>query len=132
MKNFIINLLFSLLGNSTGKIHNIQYLFGASTSGHTARKKRWEKALARMYKDKDMLDFLYYHAESDKETVFKGKLDTNLSRGARIRTLFIVHQAHRAYEEIIKRKRSNANEVESKNKIIKKLSDVYKSLVDIR
>lgn len=131
MSQLFINLLFRILGNSTARLYNIQYLYGASTQNHEARKRRWEKALTRLWKDKDMLDFLFYQAESDKENIFRGKIKADLSRGARIRTLFIVHSAHKAYLETIKSKRSNATEKSETDTEIRKTEKAYKQLVDI-
>lgn len=125
--NFLINLLFTLLGNSNTQLYSIQYLFGVSTYSHEARKKRWEKALARVWKDKDLIDYLYYQAEADKENVFKGKIAKDLSRGARIRTLFLVYSARMAYENSTKDKTAN-EKVESE---IKKVGKTYRDLVDI-
>jgi hypothetical protein len=71
-----------------------------------------------------MLDFLFYQAESDKEQVFKGKINTDLSKGARIRTLFLVYSAHRAFEKSLKTKGGDIEEE-------KKISNAYKSLVDV-
>ncbi len=124
MKNLLINLLFKLLGNSYTQSFSIQYLFGLSTISHDARKKKWENALVRMWKDKDMLDFLFYQSESDKEQVFKGKINANLSKGARIRTLFLVYSAHKAFQQSLKKKGIEIDED-------KKISDTYKNLVDV-
>lgn len=130
LRNIVINLLFRLLGNSHEQLHSIGYLFGATTSTHESRKNRWEKALVRLWQDKDLLDFLYYQAESDKEVFFKGKVGGELSKGARIRTLFIVYSAHRAYKQLRKKKKS-PSEIDSINQDIKKVGDVYNKLVDI-
>ena len=129
MKDLIIDFLFRLLGNSNTRLHDVQYLFGVSTTSHKARQRRWEQSLMRLWKDKDMLDYLYYQSESDKEKVFKGKLNKDLLRGARIRTLYLVYAAHRAYEETIKR--SNAQERGEKDTAIKELTRIYKKLVDV-
>lgn len=129
MKDALVRLLFHLLGNTNFKQHNIGYLYGASTSGHESRKKRWEAALARLYKDKDLLDFLYYQSESDKENVFKGKISADLARGARIRTLFIVFSAHRAYLNRIKR--SNAQDKAENEQEQKELEGTYKQVTNV-
>jgi hypothetical protein len=131
MRTFLINLLFRLLGSPSHQLYNVQYLFGVSTSSHEQRKKKWEKALARVYKDKDLLDYLYYQAEADKENVFQGKVNKDLSRGARIRTLFIVYSAHMAYRNMLKGKQSNADEQEDSDKELKQTRKSYKTLTDV-
>ena len=131
MRNLLIHILFHLLGNTTTRTHDISYLFGATTATHAQRVRKWEKALAMMWKNKDFLDFLYYQSESDKENAWKGKLDKRLVQGARIRTLFIIHSAHRASEEILRSKRSNAEEVSEATKNINKLTKTYSKVVDI-
>jgi len=83
----------------------------------------------RVWKDKDLLDFLFYQAESDKENVFKGKINTNLSKGARLRTLFIVYSARRAFEKSLKR--STATEQSEANKELQNLSNTYKGLTNL-
>lgn len=130
MKNFLINMLFRLLGSSNSRLYNIQYLFGASTHSHETRKAKWEHALVRLYKDKDLLDYLYYQSESDKENIFRGVQTAELSRGARIRTLFLIFSARRAYEEYLKAKKSNAEAKESHNEEIKKINNIYKKVVN--
>lgn len=129
-KDLIIKFLFRLLGNDVKQSYPIQQLFGVSNN-HTARKRKWERALSRVWRDKDLLDYLYYQAETDKEKVFKGKVSVDLSRGARIRTLFIVFSARRAYEETIKSKRSNPTQKDEALKELKSVQDVYKELTDI-
>jgi len=131
MRNLFINILFRLLGNTTTRIHDIPYLFGASTATHALRVRKWEKALAMIWKNKDFLDFLFYQSESDKESAWKGKLDKRLVQGARIRTLFIIHSAHRANEEILRSKRSSAEEVSEATKNINKLTKIYTKIVDV-
>lgn len=131
MKNYLINLLFSLLGSPSHRIYNVQYLFGATTFNHEARKKRWERALIRMWKDKDLLDFLYYQAEADKENVFQGKVSRDLSRGARIRTLFLVFSARRAYQLSLKNKRKDGEGKGEVDKDLKEATRVYKDLTDV-
>jgi len=131
IRNFLINLIFKLLGNSNTKTYKIQYLFGITSGSHESRKKRWEKALIRLWKDKDILDYLFYQSESDKEIVFKAKTSKDLSRGARLRTLFIVYSARRAYEESRKNKRSNATERGEVDSDIKNVQSIYKTLVNI-
>ena len=96
MKNFIINLLFKLLKQETKTPYNIQNIFGVK-SNHKVRQEKWERALIRLWKDKDLIDYLFYQSESDKEKIFQGKVTTDLLRGARLRTLYIVYQANRAY-----------------------------------
>lgn len=130
MKNLLINLLFRLLGNTTYRLYSIQYLFGTSTFNHETRKRNWEKALIRLYRDKDLLDFLYYQSESDKENVFKGKINSDLAKGARIRTLFLIYSARRAYELSWKQKRSGVKKEES-DENLKELSKVYKGLTSV-
>jgi hypothetical protein len=131
MRKFLINLLFSLLGNTIARTYNIPYLFGATTITHDGRKKKWEKALVRLWRDKDMLDFLYYQTEADKENIFRGKIPGLLSKGARIRTLFIVHSARLAYEKQIRSKRSRPDEVDESNLEMKEVSKIYRETVDI-
>ena len=130
MRNFLINILFRLLGNNFNKVYSIQYLFGATTINHETRKKKWEKALARMWKDKDLLDYLYYQTESDKENAFKGKAGKDLVRGARIRTLFIIYQAHKA-ALMMRSRGKNSDELEDVKKDIQKVDKMYKEITDI-
>lgn len=131
MKTALINFLFRLLGNTNSRPYTIGYLFGSTTQNHEARKKRWEKSLARLWKDKDLLDYLYYQAESDKENIFRGKINSDLSRGARIRTLFIVYSARRAFMNELKAKRTSAQDKSDTDVESKKVAQVYKQLVDI-
>src|SRR5689334_16764795 len=133
MRNFLIRLLSSLLGidNTNFKLHSIGYLFGLTTMNHEARKKRWKKALIRLWKDKDLLDYFYYQAEADKENIFKGKVRADLSRGARLRTLFFVHDAQQAFLESLRSKRGNATDQEIGDNKTKQLKGVYKSVVDV-
>jgi len=130
MRQKIINLLFKLLGNTNIELFKIKYLFGGKISNED-RKRRWENALIRVWKDKDLLDWLYYQAESDKERAWQGKIDKGLSQGARIRTMFIVYSAHRAYEERVKGRSNEGQEQANQDKEIKNVKDVYNSLVDI-
>lgn len=131
MINFLINLLFRLLGNTYHKLYKIQYLFGATSLDHPARKKNWEKALVRLWKDKDMLDFLFYQAESDKERAWQGKIDKKLSQGARIRTLFLVYSAKRAYESQRIRKGRRGQEQEDIHENLKKTQKAYNDITDV-
>jgi len=131
MRNIIINLLFKLLGNSNTRLNTIDTLFDAENSSFDVRKKKWKRALARAWRDKDLLDFFYYQAESDKENVFKGKINADLSKGARIRTLFIVFSAKMAYDEEISKRSDNrrkSEEIVSRSEETKK---VYKNLTDV-
>lgn len=127
----LIKLLFWLLGQNNIGSQKIQYLFG-DTKGHEQRRKRWKNALNRLWKDKDLIDYLQYQAEIDKEKVFQGKVDINLSRGARIRTLFLVYQAQMAYLESIRSHRSMASDKTETEHEMKKLSQVYKELADVK
>lgn len=130
-RNFLINLLFRLLGNSDSKnLYSVSYLFGKNVAGHEGRKLRWEKALVRLWKDKSMLDYLYYQAENDKEAVWRGKLDRKLSQGARIRTLFIVKSARVAYEKSLK-SGANPDVASEQDEEIKNVDKSYKEIVDI-
>lgn len=131
MKNFIINLLFKLLGNSEARLYNIDNLFGGEVKNHDLRKKRWERALSRMWKDKDLIDYLYYQAESDKENYFRGKIIGDLSRGARIRTLFLAYSARMAFENELKSKRSDARGRSDSEEMINGVKKSYKDLTDI-
>jgi hypothetical protein len=131
MRQIIINLLFRLLGQTSHRLYSIETLFGASTSNHETRKKRWERALARLWRDKDLLDYLYYQAESDKEVAWRGKIDKKLSQGARIRTMFIVYSAYRASLRTQSTKRSTPEGKDESNKEIQTVAKVYKDLVDI-
>lgn len=127
MTDFIIKILFWLLGHSTKQQFDIPYLFGATTATHDTRKSRWEKALSAVWKNKDFLDWLYYQCESDKENIFRGKIRADLSRGARLRTLFIVYSARLAYERRIASKKGSENAVEN----ISKVGKTYKKLTDV-
>ena len=129
--DFLIRTLFRLLGNTYTRQRNIPYLFGVSTTPHEKRKKRWERALARLYKDKDLLDFLFYQAESDKENIFRGKIRADLSRGARLRTLFLVHSAHKAYLRQGGRAKEGADAKASNVEEMQRLDKAYKEAVDI-
>lgn len=131
MRSKLINLLFHLLGNTYSRNKDIPYLFGATTRNHEQRKKRWDRALYRLYNDKDMLDFLFYQSENDKENAWKGKIDRKIAQGARIRTLFIVYSARRAFEETLKNKRSSADEKSDTQNEIKNIKDTYDRAVDI-
>lgn len=130
MKEILIKLLFRLLGHTTSSLYNIQYLFGATTLNHEGRRKNWERALARMWKDKDLLDFLYYQAETDKENVWRGKIDKKLSQGARIRTLFLVYSAKRAYLQTIKKKQSPDDKSDTSQEL-NKVEKLYKTVTNI-
>lgn len=129
MRRILANLLFRLLGESQTRVYGTQYLFGASTFNHKGRVKRWEKALVRLYHDKDLLDFLYYQAEADKENLFRGKISPEVARGARIRTLFIVHSARLSYLENRKRGKS-AGENERVDEEIAEQKKVYQKIVE--
>jgi hypothetical protein len=129
MKNFLIKTLFWLLGNDHRGLYKINYLFGVTNSEE--RKKRWENALIRVWKDKDLLDWFYYQSESDKERAWQGKIDKKLSQGARVRTLFIVYSARRAYEERVKGRTEDGQEKDNQDQEIKSVKAVYNSLVDI-
>lgn len=130
IKNKLINLLDRLIGISPVQLYSIGYLFGATNQSHDARKARWEKALARLWRDKDMLDFLYYQAESDKEVAWRGKTDKRLSQGARLRTLFIVRSAHLAYEKSLG-KRGGPDEKDDALSELQKVGKIYKDLTNI-
>lgn len=134
MRNFLINLLFKLLGNTHQKQFSIVRLFGAEDgdTSHERRKRAWERALVRLWHDKDMLDYLYYQAESDKERAWSGKIDKRLSQGARVRTLFLVQSAHRAFLESKKGKGDHPDKVASVNKEIEDLNNDYKKVTDIK
>ncbi len=129
-QDLIIRLLFRLVGNSVKRTYRIPYLFGASTATHAVRQKKWEKALSSVRKNKDFLDFLYYQAESDKENIVRGKIRADLSRGARIRTLFLVYSMHRASLEGRKSKQSTAQGKADVDNEAKALSKVYKEATD--
>jgi len=127
----LINLLFRLLGEHHSRLYRIDYLFGATTSGHKARQKRWNNALVRVYKDKDLLDFLYYQMESDKEKLVTGKVRADLSRGARVRTAFIAYSAKRAYEQMILERRIRPDEKTTQVERMNELQKQYDSFVDV-
>lgn len=131
MKDWLINLLFRLLGSTTTRVYRIQNLFGVTNPSHEARKARWEKALVRLWKDKDLLDFLFYQAESDKERVFGGKLHRDLNRGARIRTLFIVYSARRAFLEFKRGRVSRPDDKDAIDAELREVEDSYSKTVDI-
>jgi hypothetical protein len=129
MKHLFISILFRLLDTST-RHYNVQYLFGVADGSFEKRKKKWERALARVWSDKDLLDFFYYQSEADKENVFRGKTRKELSVGARLRTLFIVYSARRAYENKFNEKKS-PDERESVDKENRTTAKVYKDLTDV-
>lgn len=131
MKNLLINTLFTLLGYSHHKLYNISYLFGAGNTNHEARKKKWERALARLYKDKDLLDYLFYQSESDKEKAWKGKISKEMAQGARLRTLHIVYSAHRAYENTRSSKQTQGQHRQELQGKLSEMGKVYKDIVDI-
>lgn len=128
MRQFLVSLLFRLLDTSA-RHYNINYLFGVADGSFDKRKKKWERALARVWTDKDLLDFLYYQAEADKEVVFRGKTRKELSVGARLRTLFIVYSARRAYE--VTRTQKTPDERESVDKENRNVAKIYKELTDV-
>lgn len=132
LKDLAIRILFLLLGNyPKPEGEDIGFLFGRrAISDEESRAKRWRYALARIYADKNFLDFLYYHAEKDKERVFRG-VDEKIMRGARVRTLFIVYSAKMAYNELRKNKTLSPDKRAEKEKEIFKTKEVYKKLVDI-
>ena len=101
---FLIKLLFRLTGEKR-QLLEIGYLFDRQKRTQAeSRRRRWERGLARAYKNKAFLDFLFYQAEADKERIFRGRSKPDLARGARVRTLFIVHQMQLAELEEEKRK----------------------------
>lgn len=130
MRHLLTILLFRLLGNSHRRTYKIPYLFGATTASHEARMKKWEHALARLYRDKDLLDFLYYQSESDKENIVRGKIRPDLARGARIRTLFIVYSAHRAFLSMRGAKLDVGQAKSDVQEDMKSLRKVYQDLTD--
>lgn len=131
MRQTLIRFIFRLLGHSYTRNYGIPYLFGAHTAGHEARKKKWEKALVRLWRDKDLLDFLYYQAEADKENVFRGKTRKDLSVGARLRTLFLVYSAHRAHLLSLKKAGENVRENDESDREMRTVGKIYKELTDI-
>ena len=133
MRDFLINFLFVLLGMRKTQIYSLASLFGKNISAHESRKNRWERALIRLWNDKDLLDFLYYQAESDKEVAFKSKVNKDLTRGARLRTLYIVYSAQRAYRLMLQNNKSiSASEKVLREKKTREVGVVYKKLVDIK
>lgn len=128
--NLLINLLFKLIGFKHEKINSIGYLFGATTINHESRQKKWNRALARLWKDKEMLDYLYYQAEADKENAWRGNTDKRLIQGARMRTLYVVYQAHKAYLEESKSKTPDSKDFKLKEK--KEVESIYKKLTNIK
>jgi hypothetical protein len=132
-QELLIGIIFRLLGNTMEpvKTGNLQYLFALSKKGHEGRKKRWERALAKLYKDKDMLDFLFYQAEVDKENAWAGRISREAAQGARIRTLFIVKQAHMAYIRSLGSEKTR----DAGNRMLERerdLGDAYKKTVDTK
>lgn len=130
MKHFLIDLLLKLLGFNHRNF-KVDYLFGATDLDQESRKKRWEHALKRLWQDKDLLDYLYYQSEADKENAFRGKVSKDLVKGARLRTLFIVYQAKRAYLNKLKAKKETAEEQSFSDEELKKVDETYKKLVDV-
>lgn len=122
----------SLLGARKTQLYSLSFLFDKNAGAHASRKKRWEKALIRLWNDKDLLDFLYYQAESDKEVAFKGKINKDLARGARIRTLYIVYLGHKAYRTMLQNSKDiGATEKANRRQKTLKVDRTYKKLVDI-
>jgi len=90
--------------------------------------RKWQKALARMYMDKDLMDYLYYQAESDKERVFQGNVSNEISKGARIRTFFLVRSARLAYLEQRKLRKVSAEEKSQVSEEIQEVEESYKQI----
>lgn len=131
MKNLFINILFTLLDHSHYKLYNISSLFGAQNTNHQTRKRKWEKALVRLYNDKDLLDYLYYQSESDKEKAWRGKVDKKTAQGARLRTLHIVYSARRAYENTRSSKQNPGQHRQELQSKLSELGKTYQEVVDI-
>jgi hypothetical protein len=133
IKDLIIRILFRLLGNEHQDLYSIGYLFGENKDlDFKARQNRWNNALARVWKNKNFLDFLYYQAETDKEKYWKGKVGKDYIQGARIRTLYIVYSAQKAYKEIQKQnKKTTGERLKQVNKQMVDDNANYKKTVDI-
>lgn len=132
MRTWLISLLFQLIGESKPMLRSIGHLFGVPGMNHAARARKWEKALQRLWNDKDLLDFLYYQAESDKENIFRGRVNPDMARGARVRTLFIVYQAQLAHQRFVMQAGKNAEHASSFAQVAKQLSSTYKGIVDVK
>lgn len=131
MKHALIRLLFSLLGNSYTKQYPIPAIFG-DKQNHDSRKKQWEQALVRLYKDKALLDFLFYLCETDKENVFKGKIDRNLALGSRIRTLFIVYSAHKEHLKVQQQRTDSKREQADIQEDIESIHELYTGATSVK
>jgi hypothetical protein len=117
MKHLIITFLFWLIGETINpKSFKVGYIFDIELKPEI-RKKKWERALLKLWHDKDMLDFLFYQSESDKEKAWKCKKPKEWYFGTRARTLFLVYQAHRAF-------------LKSRSKPTEDLDKIYKDIVD--
>lgn len=82
------------------QLFEVDRLFGrVDESALGAKKEQWEEALARVFEDRDFLDYLFYQANADKERIFRGASKSALIRGARWRTLSLVYTMHRAFLE---------------------------------
>lgn len=134
IRDILIRLLFRLLGNGyRGKRDDIPYLFGATTMSKEARRKRWDKSLYRLYRDKNLLDYLFYLSEGDKENVFNGKVDKRLAQGARIRTLFLVYSARQvALKRNMHNPRVEPDDASEDGKELSSLASVYKKVTGVK
>lgn len=112
------------------ELFEIDYLFHKETDAkQEQRKKRWQKALARLYRDSAMLDYLYYQIATDKERIFRGKSSREMTKGARQRTLFLIYQAKMSYLEEQQKKTQTADEKKVLNKEKIKTQNNYNKLI---
>lgn len=118
IKNILINILFKLLGESDN-LYEIDALFGnKSKASWHARQSRWKIALANLFRNKDLLNYFYYQVANDKERIFRNVSNTDMVRGARMRILFVIHQAQMAY---LKEKQKRINNPTEKKEIQKEI-----------
>jgi hypothetical protein len=131
-RELLIRILFRLLGNySYQEPFFVQTIFGRNNPATAQkRRKRWENGLVGLWHNKDLIDFLFYQAECDKENVWRNK-HRELAQGARIRTLFLVKQAREAHLNRGVSKSMKPEEQDQVRAEIREGKEAYKKVVDI-
>ncbi len=100
MRKFLIKLLFKLLDEKESNLFELTALFDINSfSKRKSKKEFWRKGLKQAYKNKGLVDFLYYQSEADKEKVWRGKSNPDIVRGQRLRTLYLINEMRKAYEQ---------------------------------